>query len=196
MPREHAPITELSRAVARAARDAFGGTAVEVQAFYDEDESHQVSILWCTDAPAHGFTTYSTVTLHESSNAMDDKDIRVELAAVAPSGVVEFPNALATAAFCVIKDKWLAAPGVVFPDLLNHFYGLSTTLSHVMWEEPFPWPQLCTVELGETSIHWLLGIPISESEAQFVHREGLPKFARLLEENRVEYFDLNRAPMV
>ena len=77
----------------------------------------------CLDRPTAGFATYSTIGLHEAPNLLDGKDIRVEVAGVADTAVVEFANLLATAAFYVIKDSWLCAPGVVFPGLVSD-YGL------------------------------------------------------------------------
>lgn len=50
---------------------------------------------------------------------MDGRDIRVELLIVAPKDSIAAANVLATAGFFVMKDGWLAAPGVVFVDAVR-----------------------------------------------------------------------------
>jgi antitoxin YqcF len=177
-------VPETARAAARAAAAAFGGTPRVVR-YWDEPEEHDVGILI-----AEG--SYSTVTLHGYENRMDGVDIRVELAAVAPAEAMA--NVLATAAFNVLKDGWLAAPGVVFPDLIAE-YGLSETLRNVLWMPPAPWDALHAVDLGEgITAHWLLAVPISEPERQFLHREGYEAMDALLA--GVEYWNLDREPLI
>jgi antitoxin YqcF len=186
---------ETARAAARAARDAIGGEP-RVFRYWDEPEENEVGILVADDRPGPGFTSYSTVTLHQCENRMDDNDIRVELAAIVDSPAEAMGNVLGTAAFNVMKDAWLAAPGVVFPDLLSE-YDLSEELRNVVWMPPTPWDSLHSVELGEgITAHWLLAIPISESEREFLHREGYDAFDSLLAERDIEYWNLSREPLV
>jgi len=189
------PAPETARAVARAAAAAFGGKP-EVHAHRDEDRSHSVDIVACRDRPSPGLVSYSTLTLHAVPNKIEDDDIRVELAGVAEEGVTDFPNLLATAAFYIIKNRWKAGPGIVFPSLLQE-YSLSKTLEHLLWVEPFEWTQLGSVDVGGgLSVHWLLGVPISESERQYLLDNGYWKFEALMIEREVDYWDLNRRPVV
>ena len=187
--------TSEDRHLARAAAAAFGGSA-KVHKFYDRDESHEIAILTCTDAPQPAFSTYSTIGAHRAPNRLENENIPVELAGVASAAVTEFPNMLATAAFQVIKEGWLAAPGVVFPGLVSD-YALSDTLEHVMWTPPFPWPDLHRVTVSDKlNVHWLLAVPIAESERRLLANEGYPALERLLEQNDTAYYDLDRDPVV
>jgi hypothetical protein len=103
---------------------------------------------------------------------------------------------LATSAFNVIKDGWLAAPGVVFPGLLKE-YGLSETLEHVLWVEPFAYEQLSDVDLGEgIHAHWLLAVPISEEERRFLVAEGYDALEKRFADAELEYFNLERPSLV
>ena len=188
-------ISELDRAVARAAASAFGGKP-RVTRFYDADESHSVDLLISSDRPSPGFTSHSTVDLHNVPNPLEGTDMRVEIAGVAPSAATAFANMLATAAFYVIKDGWLCAPGVVFPSLMKE-YGLSSTLSHVMWNEPFPWEQLESAKFSEQfSVHWLLAVPISDAEYELLLDRGFFALQLLFTEHEIEYFDLDRRSVV
>jgi hypothetical protein len=188
-------IAESGKAVARAAAAAFGG-APRVDRFYDEDESHSVDQMTCDGRPMAGFTTYSTLTIHTVPNLLDDADVRIEMAGVAGDHVATFPNMIASAAFRVIVDRWLCAPGVVFQGLVSE-YDLSSTLQHILWVPPFPWEQLGAVELGdELAVHWLLAVPISEAERTFLNEHGYNVFEALMADRQVEYFDLERPSIV
>jgi hypothetical protein len=186
---------ETARAAARAAAEALGGSP-RVTRYHDDNEEHSVDILSCEDRPTPGYTSLSTVTLHRYENRLDDQDIRVELAATAESSAEAMANVLATSAFNVMKDGWLAAPGVVFPGLLQE-YGLSETLEHVLWVEPFAYEQLADVDLGEgIRAHWLMAVPISEAERQFLVSEGYDALEKRFEETELEYFNLERPSLV
>ena len=139
--------------------------------------------------------SYSTVGLHGVRNEMDGNDVRVEVAGVASAMKREFANLISTAAFYVMKDRWLAAPGVVFPYLLDE-YELSTSLRHLIWFEPFPWPQLSSLELDEQTVHWLVGVAISDSERELVEDGGFWELERRFVGEEVAFYDLDRDPVV
>ena len=185
---------ETSRAAYRAALAAFGGDGV-VQKYLDVDESHKVDILSCKDRPSAGLVSYSTLGVQLVSNVIEGNDIRVELAGVAGESIKEFPNLLSTAAFYVIKDRWKCRPGVVYMDLLK-MYKLSETLEHLLWVEPFEWESLGSVDAAGLTIHWLLGVPISDSEDKYLRRNGFEKLERLFVDREIDYWDLNRQPVV
>lgn len=188
-------VAPSAKQVYRAALEAFGGEP-KVDRRYDEDESHSVDVLRCADRPVDGLAVYSTLTLHAAPNHLEDKDIRVELMGVAPGDVEEYPNLLATAAFYVIKDGWLAAPGVVFPSLLET-YDLSSTLQHLLWVEPFPYEELSTVEIADgPDVHWLLGIAVSEDERRFLIDRGYDALEQRFADVDLDYWDLERDSVV
>jgi hypothetical protein len=129
-------------------------------------------------------------------NLMDGTDIRVEIAGVADSEAIDFPNVMAEAAGYVAKDHWLAAPGVVFQELLRR-YDLSDTLDHLLMVSPFPWSGLGSVALGDgVTAHWLLGFPISEAERQLLAALGVDVFESRMETQNVEYWRLDRPSIV
>jgi hypothetical protein len=186
---------ETARAVARVALAAFGGTP-KVRQYLNETEDRGVDILECVDRPEPGFTCYSTLDLHLAENLLEGQDIRVEFAAVAQSSAAAMAKVLGTSALNVRDDGWLAAPGVVFPGLLTQ-YELSSTLEHVMWMEPFAYQELSEVDLGDgVSVHWLMAMPISESERRFVVAEGYDALEQRFAEAQVEYWNLAREPLV
>ncbi len=188
-------VTESSIKVARVAAANFGGE-VRVNRYYDQGKVNSIDILDCVDRPVLSLTTYSTVTLHGTVNVLEGADVRVELLGVAASSASRFPNMLCQAALCVIKQHWLCAPGVIFPGLLTE-YSLSNTLPHLMWISPFLWDELGEAEIfPDFRVHWLMALPISDEEREFVAENGFNEFEKVLEDADVEYYDLGRRSLV
>jgi len=183
--------------VAKAALGQIGGTP-RTRRYADEDESHWIDIAEFVDRPMVGYSAYSTLSLHMTPNMLEGDDVRVEIAGVARSGASGFPQLLSTAAFFVVKDHWLCAPGVVFPGLLQRYCpGLSNTLEHLIFVEPFPWIGLSSVKLPENlTVHWLLAMPIAEAERLYLLEQGYERFEELFQARNVEYYDLDRSSAV
>jgi hypothetical protein len=167
-----------------------------VCSYGDRDEVTWTFIFVSEGSPEQGWTTCSTVQLHRHTNLLEDRDVRVELMARARESDRLIANVVATAAFNVMKDGWLAAPGVVFPDLVAEYF-VDTTTPHVMWADPFSDPELRTVEIsGVGTVHWLLAVPLSAAEVEFLHEHGYDALEERLGAAGAEYFDLWRESVV
>jgi hypothetical protein len=104
--------------------------------------------------------------------------------------------ASSTAAFFVMKDKWLCRPGVVFETMLS-MYGLSNTMEHLYFTAPSKWPDLnTTLELPTKKVTWLWAILISEAESRFIAEHGDGRFESMLEESGVDALDIHRRSIV
>ncbi len=101
------------RAVSTALQARLRGES-QVRAYYGDNEQNVVAIVEAEGSPHPALVTYMTASLHAVENWLDGRDVRVELMIVGPRGVPELGNVVATSAFNVSKDGWLAAPGVVF----------------------------------------------------------------------------------
>jgi hypothetical protein len=55
---------------------------------------------------------------------------------------------------------------------------------------------LAAVEVEDRSIHWLLGVPISDGERGYLEANGFDAFERLLADHDTPYFDLARPTIV
>lgn len=155
-----------------------------------------MAIVEASGTPRPQQATFATASLHASGNVMDGRDIRVELLIVAPRHEVVAGAALSTAAFCVMKDRWLAAPGVVFPDVVKEHLP-DTMVPHIMWEEPFAFGGVGTVHVDglEVEAHALRAVPIADSERLFLERNGYWEFTSRLESAKVITHDLYRRPV-
>jgi antitoxin YqcF len=181
------------RAVARAARDAFGATGrPDVPRMWDAAERAYVDVLACSGTPDEGLTTYSTLTLHETTNLLDGRDIRVEIAGICRSDQPSFLTILATAALDVVNDAALAAPDVVMRDAVSR-YEQTAAVRHMLLTEPFPFDDLASVRVDEdVTVHWLLAVPISEPELELALTAGVPALTRRLEDAGAPFYDLDR----
>lgn len=122
--------------------------------------------------------------------------MRVELAGVARSAVQAFANALTWVALTIIKDHWIAAPGEVYPNVLQRLE-MSMSVAHLMLLEPFEWEGLGEVQLaGAPMVHWLHAVPISESEYRFLLQHGFEEILDKLSAADVAYIDMERPSVV
>jgi hypothetical protein len=186
-------VTQDNKSLARYAVGAFGGVP-KVTAHYDDDERLVVDILACKDQPVRGVTSYSTLGLSDHSLTLHDRVLPfgVELCGACDTKVKRFTNVLATAAFFVMKDGWVASPGAVFETMVSMYPRLSRTLKHVFFVPPFLWDNLRTVELPSKKVTWLQVIPISDGESSYRSVHGAKALQELFVVRNIDVFDINR----
>ncbi len=193
-------LPETGPAVVAAAVQTIGGDP-EVEGMVDAGGRTRVDVLTCHNAPAPGWTTWSTVTLHTQPNVLpmvsgEDLEIRAELMAVGLPGSDVMGKVLGSCAFAVLQDHWMMAPGIVFGDVVS-LYDPETTTPHIMWSHPFTATDLGAVEVDENlTVHWLVAMPITEAERQWLEGHDYDAFANLLDEKQVTYADLRRESAV
>jgi hypothetical protein len=124
-------------------------------------------------------------------------ETRIEIGGVSTHDRPQFENALATAAFFVIKDHWFCYPGAIFPNIVA-MYDLSPTLRHFFFMDPFPWPSLQeSLELSDRLVSWLVAVPISEGEYRYAQEKGPGALENLLTEtDDIDASDLTRPSLV
>jgi hypothetical protein len=182
--------------VSSALRGLLGGESA-VRAYYDDREANAVAVVEATGTPHPQLTTYATASLHVFENLVADQDIRVELILVGEVGQTDVGNLLATAAFYFTKNRWHAAPGVVFPNVVTEGYP-GATVKHLMWVEPFDFDSLSRISVQGLgfAIHGLQAVPITDAEWALLKKEGFGTLERaLLGENALHY-DLSRVSVV
>ncbi|MCI1747232.1 MAG: suppressor of fused domain protein [Acidipropionibacterium sp.] len=187
-------------AVVKAAVQAIGGEP-EVEGMVDAAGATRVDVLTCRNSPAPGWTTWSTVTLHTQPNVLpmasgESLEIRAELMAVGVPGSEVMGKVVGSCAFAVLQDHWMMAPGIVFGDVVS-LYDPETTTPHIMWAHPFTATDLGAVKVDQDlTVHWLVAMPITEAERQWLAGHDYEAFADLLDEHEVTYADLRRESVV
>lgn len=187
------PPSDDAKALARAVAAAFG-TPARVTRYWDEEERTHVDILSCADSPWAGVTSYATLGVSEVALVKDGTDlqVRAELVGACRSDTPGFAESLATAAFCIVKSRWLVAPGIIFPDAI-FIHGASATMRHFLFLPPFLWEdRLKTIAIDAWRIAFLMAVPISEAEMQFAGAEGVPALEELFERQQIDVFNMDR----
>lgn len=173
------------------------GSDAATYAYYDRSEAHVIAVVEAEGVPHPDLATFSTASLHAAPNLLDGRDVRVELLIVGRRGVAALANVVATAAFYVMKDGWLAAPGVVFPNAIGEYFP-EATVPHLIWTEPFDFNDLVTVEVAglEAGVHVLQAVPITDAERGLVTGQGFDALSDALLAAGVDHYDLGRASVV
>jgi hypothetical protein len=186
---------EAWRASVTAALSGAFGNGLEVQHQVDQSGLFSIEVVKAVDRPQTGATSYSTLGLsgHPVSRGGSELPVRVELVGACESAFPEFSNVLATAAFCIIKDRWFCAPGTMFPDVVR-MYRPDAAMRHLLFVRPFLWghrvPHVLQLE-GKTSA-WLQAIPISEAEMAYGEARGPEALDDVFFEKQIDVFDIDR----
>lgn len=193
MSRKSAVISPENRAIARRAADTFGGKP-SIREFVHDSMPLTVDILSCADSPGAGFTSYSTLGLsdHPMVNSQGEFPTRVEFAGVMESAAAGFHQVLGSAAFRVIRTREVVRPGRVFLDYVAEYFP-DTHLPHLYFTAPFFWGDALSGEVfGGKRVSWILAIPASDAEVQYVRDHGDDAFERLLEARDADVTSLRR----
>lgn len=170
----------------------------KVLSYADESEEHHIDMYIGANRPDIGLTTYSTIGLSEYSIGLKNKagkEIRVEFIGMCDSDFLEFPNIIASCAFNIIKDNYSCAPGMVNPNVIDLYYdGLE--MRHIYYTYPIYWDSLREKSVDDHIVKWLLAIPISDNELEYLNKNGVEAFESLLEQNDTEVFDIYRKSTV
>lgn len=190
--------SEDSKAVARYAAAAFGGKPQVFQYLHDT-EPLAINILSCADRPSDGIVSYSSIGLADYPMFLEDGTefpTRVELAGACQSEYSKFANIMATAAFHAIRSKRLLFPGSVLKDHVKEYYA-QTTVAHMFLTSPFLWQDtLKTLNLSSIKVSWLLIVPISDAECQYLLEKGDDALETLFEKHSIDIFDLDRPSVI
>ncbi len=169
--------------------------------YWDDDKNNSLDIFTVQDPIDSSVNFLGTIGVSDSENLIEMKDgskknIPVELLITGYKKYDRIPNVLATCGFYIIKDKWDVQPGSVFMRMVDMYYP-DTEMNHIMFTSPFLWEdKLKPLELDSKTVHWLLAIPISQSELEYKNKQGTSALEDLFEENEIDIFDLNRKPVI
>jgi antitoxin YqcF len=170
-----------------------------VRAYHHDTEKVSVDLLRCVDRPYGEVTSYSTIGLSDSPMFKEDDmefPTRLEIAGACATAAEFFPNILASAAFCIMRTQKLYSPGSVMPGYVREYYP-STTVPHLYFTAPFLWEDsLKTLDCGTKKVSWLLVVPISDGEQEYLREHGDNALEDLFEKHQIDIFDLNRASVV
>ena len=193
-------MTEISsenKVLAKKILEAVGGNP-KITKYWNEDESQCVDIFSSIDHPVQGVVTFSTIGLSDYPLSFrgEEYPVRIEIIGCGIRSNGLFPNLIVTASFHVISDSWFCSPGVIYPDIVSTYYA-NIDLKHLYFTTPFFWQDsLSVVDLGTKKVAFVLAMPISERERRYVVGNSPVDFEKILEQEKVDIFDLNRSSVI
>jgi antitoxin YqcF len=206
-----------TKAIARHAIGAFGSPP-SVWRFGLDSEKLSIDVGGCGDRPYPGVVSYTTIGLsdwppgatglpvpgadpgstgnHVTPYGTAELPLRFELAAACSADKKLFPNILATAAFSIMREGRLVHVGDVIREAVREVYPRST-IPHLYLTQPLLWPgRLTELQFAAKKVGWLLAVPASDGEIDFLHRQGDASIASLYKDRTIDMFDLDRTSWV
>jgi hypothetical protein len=84
----------------------------------------------------------------------------------------------------------------VLPDYVREYY-TKTTVPHLYFTAPFLWEDALTTQCYDSKkVSWLLVMPISDGELQYLRQHGDALLEELLEQRQIDICDLNRSSVI
>lgn len=177
--------------IAKAEASAIGGKP-EVFAYYNKDESKKIAILSSKDRPQAGVITCATIGLFDVDFGLtsENNNLRLELIGSCDKAVEDFPNMIATAAFNFMESK-KCSYGYAALNAISE-YITDTDMKHFYLMNPSLWENLKTISVGETYITWLMCVPISDAELNFLEKNGPDALEEEFEKKDIDIFNIYR----
>lgn len=179
--------------VAKRILESVGGKPKVIE-FNDLNNISTIDIFIGLDRPYEGVTTYSTIGLSEYTVGLElegNKELRVEFIGASENNFDKFANIVSSCAFNIINNNFGCKPGVVYPNVIHEYYG-DSEMKHVLITNPFLWENLNNIETTNKVITWLMLVPISDKEFEFLRRNGSDKLEDIFESKNIDIFDIYR----
>lgn len=179
-----------NKKIAKHALGFIGGTP-EVFSYHNDDETISVDIMTCADEN-FSVTTLSTIGISnvDIGKEIDDKPLRVELLMLGDAHEEIFENILASVAF-KIKETQYCDFGLIIENVIEPYVS-DTTVKHILLMQPVFWEKYSPCVLDGNIVAWLLAIPISDDERNYIDQNGIDKFDAFLEKSNIDLIDLHR----
>tara|TARA_R110002020_G_scaffold412134_1_gene621738 strand:- start:401 stop:967 length:567 start_codon:yes stop_codon:yes gene_type:complete len=162
-----------------------------VYAYYNDDETISVDIMTGFDCPIKNVNSYATVGLSASSSQYFEKRVHVELVGACESKIASFANVVSSIAIEHLQSGAGLIHGNVIEDILGQ-YKISDSMEHILLCTPFLWPGLINQNFDGRSVHWLMAVPISDSEYEHWKKFGYQPLIDTFEEKQIDVYDINR----
>lgn len=170
---------------------------VNVYGYWDEKEENEIDIVYVNNMCEEGLISYGTIGTyaHSIGLVVDGKPLRVEFLGMAHQEDEFFPHMLSTCAFNIINSHYRCEPGMVYPDVVKMYYP-NVNMKHIYLTSPFIWDGEYTLDIGPYIVTFLQAIYISDSEYEYIRKNGSDNFEDILEKANVDILDLNRPSVV
>jgi hypothetical protein len=184
-----------NKKVAKYALGFIGGKP-NVSRYYNDDETKKIDIMTSESGVIKGIPTCATIGLCQTDIGLstNGKKLRVELVAACDLNSEILGNILATISFDVMDTK-SCAHGMLIPNVIRS-YVKGTELKHVVLMSPVFWSKYQVLEDDDCMVAWLMVVPITDSEKNYIEHNGIAAFDSLLERKDADVINMQRKPIV
>ena len=184
-----------NKKVAKYALGFIGGKP-SVSRYYNDDKSKTIDIMVSNSGVIKGIPTCATIGLCQTDIGLsaNGKKLRVELITACTLNAETLGNILATISFEAMDMK-SCMHGMLVPDVVSS-YVKGTELKHVVLMSPVFWPNYQVLEDDDYTIAWLMAVPITDSEKEYIEKNGVAAFDSLLVRKDADVIDMQRKSVV
>ncbi len=186
--------TETEKLIGRYVRSMLG-TDTSVHRYADDHEAHDLFIATGSNWPIEGVTSYGTIGLSNYPVPVGCDRVNLELLGACATATKNFDNVIASCAIERMKNGSPITYGSTIRDVVAQ-YAISQTMEHVFFASPFLWEGFAPRFFAGTEVHWLMAIPISESELAYLEGHGSNSLEARFEAAQIDVFDISRPPVV
>lgn len=166
-----------------------------VHRYYNDDETKQIDILTCKADSQGLYECLATIGLsqHDIELTSDFQPLRVELLCLLPLHSHGWENILATAAFHIM-DLHYCRYGMIINNAVVDYLG-EVNCPHIVLMRPVFW-KVQSLKLLDYTVTWLLAIPITHKESEFIQKQGIEAFDQLMSEKQLDILDMQRDSLI
>lgn len=186
--------TKLEKAVARFLNDEYPQD-IRMNRYEANYRDTDLYIAEMPNNPWGGIISYSTIGLSDYIHHSGDMPIRIEIIGACLEGVENYGNVVAGCAFHSIQNKNIITYGSCIQGLIDD-YNISSCLSHITFVNPFLWQNLPKKSIDDVDIFWLMALPISSTEAEYLSMYGIDALEGKLAEVEADVMDFERSSVV
>ena len=184
-----------NKQIAKHALGFIGGKPT-VNRYSNSGQDKSVDIMCCQNSDFKEIKVYSSIGLWELDGGVkhDDKSVRIELIGVAPNDSDYMGNIIASSVFEILDNRTFAY-GQIIPNVVNAYVS-GTELKHAVLLAPVYWDAYTALGDNNLSVSWLMLVPISDKEKEYIHINGIDAFENKLASNSFDIIDFRRRSVV
>ncbi|MFM5955399.1 MAG: suppressor of fused domain protein [Novosphingobium sp.] len=182
--------TETEKLIGRYVRSMLGDVT-QVHRYADDDEANDLFLASGSDWPVKGVTSFGTIGLSRYPVQIGSGTVNLELLGACATATKKFANVVASCALEKIKNGTTIVHGSTLRNIVTQ-YAISTTMNHIFFTSPFLWEGFGPQIFAGTEIHWLMAIPISDSELIYLERFGPDALEARFESEQIDVFNITR----